>query len=318
MRFERFTYLQPSGFAGDHNSGVFPSICLSSKEERKRRTGLKVVYPILPSWLIKKKKDFTDGVKTLEKMGFKVLNRRFVTRLPSNRKKADQIHSAFADQKTEVILAQRGGYSSMKLLPLIDFGLIRKNPKTLAGFSDVSTLLNVIYERAGLITLHSPMIVNFSEPRKFTVRSFLNAIQGFPQKNLFANAPVRVYRHGNARGTLKGGNLATLTALIGTHWEIDTAGSVLFLEDVDEKLYRVDRYLTQWILAGKLRKIKALILGDFSGLRSKDVYKILLSQMKIHFPVVHTPYIGHGKTKMTLPVGAAVDLDTSKKSLTLR
>ena len=251
-------------------------------------------------------------------MGFKVLNRRFVTRLPSNRKKADQIHSAFADKKVEVILAQRGGYSSMKLLPLINFELIRNNPKVFAGFSDVSTLLNVIYERAGLVTFHSPMIVNFSKPQRFTVRSFLNAVQGFPEKNLFAGAPVRVHRPGKAQGILKGGNLATLTALIGTEWEIGTAGSVLFLEDVDEKLYRVDRYLTQWFLAGKFDKIKGLILGSFSGLRSKDVYKILSTQMKIHFPVVHTPYIGHGKNKMTLPVGATVDLNTSKKSLTLR
>ncbi len=297
---------------------MFPLARPSSLEGRKRRTGLKVVYPILPSWLIKKKKDFTDGVKNLEKMGFKVLNRRFVTRVPSNRRKANQLHSAFADNKVEIILAQRGGYSSMKLLPLIDFDLIRKNPKVLAGFSDVSTLLNVLCEKAGLVTLHSPMIVNFSKPQRFTVGSFLNAVQGFPQKNLFLGAPVRVYRHGSDRGVLKGGNLATLTALIGTEWEIDTTGSILFLEDVDEKLYRVDRYFTQWILAGKLRKIKALILGDFSGLRSMDVYKILSTQMKIDFPVVHTPYIGHGKNKMTLPVGAAVDLDTFQKSLTLR
>jgi muramoyltetrapeptide carboxypeptidase len=279
---------------------------------------LKVVYPLLPSWLIKKRKDFVDGVKNLEKLGFKILNRRFVTRLPTNRKKADQIHSAFADKKVEVILAQRGGYSSMKLLPLIDFELIRKNPKTLAGFSDVSTLLNVLYEKAGLVTLHSPMIVNFSKPQRFTVRSFLNAVQGFPQKNLFAGAPVRVYRPGKARGILKGGNLATLTALIGTEWEIDTAGSVLFLEDVDEKLYRVDRYLTQWFLGGKFDKIKGLILGSFSGVRNREVYRILYTQMKVNFPVVHTPYIGHGKYKITLPVGATVSLDTSKKSLTIR
>ena len=279
---------------------------------------MKVIYPILPSWLIKKKKDFTDGVKNLEKLGFKVLSRRFVTRLPSNRKKVEQIHSAFLDKRVELILAQRGGYSSLKLLPLLNFGLIRRNPKILAGFSDVSTLLNAIYERAGLVTFHSPMIVNFSKPPRITVRSFLNAVHGFPQKNLFAGAPVNVYRHGRAQGVLKGGNLATLTSLIGTEWEMDTKGSVLFLEDVDEKLYRIDRYLTQWILGGKLKGIRAFILGDFSGVRNREVYKILSTQMKINFPVVHTPYIGHGKNKITLPVGAKVSLNTFNKSLTLR
>jgi muramoyltetrapeptide carboxypeptidase len=279
---------------------------------------LKVIYPLLPSWLVKKKRDFIDGVKSLEKLGFKVLNRRFVTRLPSNRKKADQVHSAFLDKRVEVILAQRGGYSSIKLLPLLDFGMICKNPKIFAGFSDLSTLLNVIYEKTGLVTLHSPMIVNFPKPPRINVLSFLNAINGFPQKNIFAGAPVRVYHHGSARGILKGGNLATLTSLMGTEWEIETAGSVLFLEDVDEELYRVDRYLTQWFLAGKFRRIKGLILGDFRGLRNREVFKILSTQMKVHFPVVHTPYIGHGKNKITLPVGAVVDLDTFKKSLTLR
>ena len=279
---------------------------------------MKAVYPLLPSWLVKKKKDFTGGVRNLERMGFKVLNRRFVTRLPSERRKVDQLHSAFLDKQVEIILAQRGGYSSLKLLPLIDFPLIRKNPKILAGFSDVSTLLNAVYERTGLITLHSPMIINFTRPPGINVRSFLNAVRGFPQRNLFAGAPVRVYRHGKARGVLKGGNLATLTSLIGTEWEMETAGSVLFLEDVDEELYRVDRYLTQWLLGGKFDKIRGLILGDFAGLRNREVYRILSTQMKIRFPVVHTPYIGHGKRKITLPVGARVSLDTSAKTLILQ
>ena len=146
----------------------------------------------------------------------------------------------------------------------------------------------------------------------------MNAVQGFPQKNLLAGAPVLVHRRGKARGILKGGNLETLTALIGTEWEINTEGSILFLEEVDEKLYRVDRLLSQWILAGKLKKVKALILGDFRGLKNHDVYQILSTQMKIQFPLVHSPYIGHGRNKITLPVGARVELDTSKKSLLIQ
>jgi len=279
---------------------------------------LKVVYMMTPSWLVKKKKDFVDGVKNLEKLGFKVMNRRFVTKLPSTGQKVKQVHAAFLNKKVEVILAQRGGYSCMKLLPHLNFNLIKRNPKIFAGFSDLSALLNAIYERTGLMTLHSPMVTNFSEPSKFTIQSFLNALNGFPQKNLFAGVPVNVYHSGIARGTLKGGNLVTLTALIGTGWEIDTDGSVLFLEDVDEKLYEVDRNLTHWILTGKLRKINGLILGDFGGLKDKDVYKILSTQMKIDFPLVHCPYIGHGQNKITLPVGARVELNTPKKSLTIR
>jgi len=278
---------------------------------------LKAVYTITPSWLIKKRKDFTDGVMNLEKLGFKVINKRPVTKLPSTRRKVAQLHAAFLNKKVEIILAHRGGYSCMKLLPHLDFNLIRSNPKILAGFSDLSALLNVISERTGLITLHSPMVINFSPPSRFAIRSFINAVNGFPNKNLFEGVPVKVHRSGISRGRLKGGNLITLTALMGTEWETDTDGAILFLEDVEEKLYEVDRYLTQWILAGKLQKVKGLILGDFRGIKDRDVYKILSSQMKIDFPLVSCPYIGHVKNKITLPVGARVELDTRKKALTL-
>ena len=206
---------------------------------------MKAVYTITPSYLIKKKKDFTAGIRNLEKLGFKVINKRPVTKLPSIQRKVAQIHAAFLNKKVEIILAHRGGYSSMKLLPYLDFNLIRKNPKTLAGFSDLSALLNVISERTNLITLHSPMVINFSMPSRFTIRSFLNAVNGFPNRNLFEGVPVKVHHNGIARGRLKGGNLITLTALIGTEWEMDTDGTILFLEDVDEKLYEVDRYLPQ-------------------------------------------------------------------------
>jgi muramoyltetrapeptide carboxypeptidase len=238
--------------------------------------------------------------------------------MPFLPRKVKQIHSAFLNKRFEINLAQRGGYSSMKILPHLDFDLIQKNPKIFAGFSDLSTMLNAIYERTGLITLHAPIVINFSEPSKPMVRSFLNAAQGSPQKNLLAGAPVFVYHRGKARGILKGGNLETLTALIGTEWEINTEGSILFLEEVDEKLYCVDRLLSQWILARKLRKVEALILGDFQGLENYDVYQILSTQMKIHFPLVHSPYFGHGKNKITLPIGARMELDSSKKSLLIQ
>jgi len=278
---------------------------------------LKTVYTIAPSWPIKKKKDFSSGVKSLERLGFKVINKRPVTTLPSTRRKTEQLHAAFLNKKVDIILAQRGGYSCMKLLPYLDFNLIQKHPKALAGFSDPSALLNVISERTGLITLHAPMVINFSPASRFTVRSFLNALNGFPKRNLFQGVPLKVYRSGIARGLLKGGNLITLTALIGTEWEVETEGAILFFEDVEEKLHEVDRYLTQWILAGKLNKVKGLILGDFRGIREQDVYRILSSQMKIEFPLVSCPYIGHVKNKITLPVGARVELNTTKKALSL-
>ena len=276
------------------------------------------VFIVTPSYLIEKKRDFTSGIKQLKESGFKVINEQFPQELPSPRQKAEQIHAAFADPRVEMILALRGGYSAMKALPFIDFELIRTHPKIIAGFSDLSALLNPIFERTGLVTLHAPMVINLDTPTPFTLKSLINSIKGFPEKNLLKGAPCKVYNPGSAAGILKGGNLITLTALIDTDWEIDTAGTILFLEDVDEKLHQVDRYLTQWILAGKFRDVKALILGDFRGLRSRQVYDILASQMALKFPVVHCPYIGHVENKITLPIGAEVVLQTERKQLLIK
>ena len=276
-----------------------------------------VICTITPSWLVRKRRDFVKGIKNLEKLGFSVRNRTIPARMPSNPTKVKEIHAAFLDPQVRIILAQRGGYSSMKLLPHLDFQLIKKNPKVFAGYSDLSALLNPIFERTGLITLHAPMVINFAQHSRITVLSFLNAIQGFPDRTLFAGAPVEVYHPGVARGILKGGNLVTLSALIATEWEIETKGAVLFLEEVDEMLYKIDRHLTQWILGNKFRGVKGIILGNFKGLRNKEVYNILSSQIKIDFPVVHCPYIGHLRDKITLPIGARVELNAREKSLVI-
>ena len=276
------------------------------------------VFIATPSCLIKKKRDFTGGINHLTRLGFNVINPEFPLTLPSPQEKAKQIHAAFEDPAIDIILALRGGYSAMKSLPFIDFDLIKKHPKIIAGFSDLSALLNPIFERTGLVTLHAPMVINLGTPTPFALKSLVNAVKGYPEKNLLKGARFRVYNPGSASGILKGGNLITLTALINTDWDIDTEGSILFFEDVDEKLHEVDRYLTQWILAGKFKGIKALILGDFRGIRNRLVYDILASQMELDFPVIHCPYIGHVANKITLPIGAEVELDTDHKQLLIR
>ena len=279
---------------------------------------MKNIFIVTPSYLIKKKRDFTGGIKQLTGLGFNVINPEFPEKLPSPQEKADQVHGAFADPGVDIILALRGGYSAMKSLPYIDFELIKKFPKIIAGFSDLSALLNPIFERTGMVTLHAPMVINLVTPTPFTLKSLVNAVTGYPEKNLLKGARCKVYNPGSTCGILKGGNLITLTDLIDTDWEIDTAGSILFLEDVDEELHEVDRFLTQWILAGKFKGIKALILGDFRGVGSQKIYDILTLQMALDFPVVHCPYIGHVANKITLPIGAEVELNTDRKQLVIR
>jgi len=267
---------------------------------------------------MKEKGAFTQGIKQLEKLGFNVVNREFPKTLPSPREKADQIHRAFLDPTVDTILAQRGGYGAMKSLPFLDFELIKSHPKIIAGFSDLTALLNPIFDQTGLCTLHAPMLTSLAAPTQFTLDSFRNATQGYPEKNLFKGAPVKVYHAGTATGTLKGGNLITLSALIHTPWDLEINDSVLFFEDVDEKLHKVDRCLTQWILSGKFKGVKALVLGDFGGIKSRQVYDILASQLEMDFPVVHCPYLGHVPDMITLPIGAQVELNTAKKQLIIK
>ncbi len=275
------------------------------------------IYIITPAWIIKNKKHYYKGIKVIEKLGLTVLNKKFVNKQLPIKQKVRQLHRAFLKKNVDIILAQRGGFGCIKLLPYINFDVIKNSNKKFCGFSDLSALLNVIYEKTKLITYHSPMLINFANTTDFTIKSFLNAINGFLNKNLFYNAPVRIFNHGKVEGILKGGNLVTLTSLIGTAWEINTNDTILFLEEVDEQLYKVDRAITQWILSKKFDNIKALILGNFRGLNINDLYKILKQQIKIKFPVVYCPYIGHLKNKITLPVGAKVRLDTYKKTLEL-
>ena len=276
------------------------------------------VFIVSPSYLIEKKIDFLDGINQLSRLGFNVLNPGFPEKPLSPFEKANQLLDAFQNPKVEIILALRGGFSAIKILPLLDFAKIRKHPKIFAGFSDLSALLNPITERAGFVTLHAPMIINLNSPTDFSINSFLNAIRGYPDKNLFQQAPLEAYQQGAATGVLKGGNLVTLSSLIGTAWDIDTTNTILFFEDVDEEFHEVDRYLTQWTLAGKFNNIKGLILGDFRGLNSEDVFRVLASQLEIDFPVIHTSNIGHVENKITLPIGAKVEMDTVKKHLLIK
>ena len=276
------------------------------------------VFIVTPSYLMKNKRNFSAGIKQLQKLGFNIINPGFPQVLPSPQEKAEQIHKAFADPAVDLILALRGGYSAMKSLPFIDFDLIRRNPKIIAGFSDFSALLNPIFERSGQITLHSPMLINLDIPTDFTVKSLENAVAGYPQKDLLRGTRCKIFQPGSATGILKGGNLVTLSALIDTEWEINTSGSVLFLEDVDELLHEVDRNLTHWLLAGKFKGVKALILGNFRGIKSQQIYDILSSQLTLDFPVLYCPYIGHVKNKITLPIGAEVELNTDKKQLLIK
>lgn len=227
-----------------------------------------------------------------------------------------QLHEAFVDPSIKAVIAVRGGYGCARLLPELDWALIASNPKIILGFSDISALLLAIHAHTGLVTFHGPS-ASKSWP-KWTLTGL--------QKVLFEAKPhrfeyihpreVKILRPGCAQGTLVGGNLSVITSLIGTgflpkYWH----DKILFLEDVNEEVYRLDRMLMQLHLAGILPQIKGLIFGCFNHCSNKVPFSFDILELqqrfceKYSYPVLTNMTFGHQAEMHTLPIGSEVLLN---------
>lgn len=246
------------------------------------------------------------------------------------------LHQMFADPEVKAVFPIRGGYGSAQLLDRIDYELIRRSPKILVGYSDITALHLAIHGRTGLVTFHGPVTMSgFSD---YTQNNFRRAL--FEAKPLggLTNPPesnplrpghiLRAVCPGRARGRLTGGNLSLVCALMGTPFEIETRGRILFLEDVGEQPYAIDRMLTQLRLSGKLEQAAGIIFGECSDCRPREfqpsfestlslgeVVDRILGGLKI--PVLSGLTIGHTNDQLTLPLGVAATLDADQGELTI-
>lgn len=226
------------------------------------------------------------------------------------------------------IICVRGGYGVMRILPMLDFTTIQQNPKIISGFSDHTALVNTIYDRCNLVAFHGPMAV--AEFDDFTRQWFLPLVypdlakqQKFePLTYVDTSAKLTTLAPGKARGRIVGGNLTMLTALMGTPYEVNTDGAILFLEDVGETAYKIDRMLTQLWLAGKLQSCAGIVLGQFTEGKDstyattvEEALKSRLSPLKI--PVLGNFPLGHVKEKFTMPIGVMAELDADSRKFTL-
>lgn len=238
---------------------------------------------------------------------------------PDAQRLAD-LHAALADPEVVAIHAVRGGYGCMRILDGIDAALLRANPKLLIGYSDL-TALHALWAREGLPTLHAPMAASdMLLPGREADRDALFAVL---RGGLLAGAVLAPERlpeawqvPGRARGRLIGGNLSLVAALLGTRWAWDARGAILFLEDVNEELYRVDRLLTQLRLAGVFEQVAGFVLGSFTEATSPQP---LLHQLlePLGKPLVAGWPSGHGTPNRPLPLGVAAELDAGAGTLTL-
>ena len=229
------------------------------------------------------------------------------------------LHAALGDRDVAALHAVRGGYGCMRILDTVDTALLRANPKLLIGYSDL-TALHALWVRAGLPTLHAPMSDMLLPGREADQQAlFTTLLRGLRAGDVLAPeldaAGLRV--PGTARGRLVGGNLSLVAALLGTPWAWRSEGAILFLEDVNEELYRVDRLLTQLRLAGVFDAVAGFVLGSFTEATSPQA---LLREMLVPLckPVLGGWPTGHGTPNRPLPLGLQVELDAAAGRITLR
>lgn len=234
------------------------------------------------------------------------------------------LHTAFADPEIDAIFCLRGGYGTPRLLDRLDFDLLRANPKPFVGYSDITALHLAINRYAGFVTFHGPMLNadllgDKQPPTESSLFSFLRGRLGAGSVLTHPAAyPLTTIEPGIACGRLLGGNLSMIAAVMGTPYEIDAEGIILFIEDVNEPIYRIDRLLTHLRLAGKLAQVGGVLVGDVAGVDRVALERLLKQTFApLGIPVLSGWCSGHCDPNLTLPMGALVRLDAGEQRVVL-
>ena len=292
-----------------------------------------VIGIISPSSPVSDKVKLDSGVSYFEKMGYRVKvginamkERGYLA--GTDEERVEDIHSMFLDNEVKLIICLRGGYGASRLLDKIDYRIVKNNPKIFCGYSDITVLQNAFFMKTGLITFAGPMAgVDFYEDiSEFTEQNFWNTVTS--NKPIKLNCPkgkrLSSYRRGIAGGKLIGGNLSMFVSLIGTEYLPEPEGKILFLEEVGEVPYRIDRMLNQLRLSGYLGKIKGVILGSFTDCMENDLQRKSLKLEEVmedyfindfHVPVLYNLNHGHIKDNITIPFGLNVKINGINCSL---
>lgn len=271
-----------------------------------------------------------EAKKNIEDMGYQVIlgectKKQWYSYAGTDEERAEEINSFFDDKSIDAIICMRGGYGSNRLIELLDFEVIKRNPKIFVGYSDITTLHIALNEKANLITFHGPMAVsNFTgNYNRDTYENFIEMLSNSKYEQSIKNITkeLKVLNEGRAKGKLVGGNLATLIATLGTEYDLDYNGKILFLEEIGEKTYKIDRFLNQLKKHDVFEKIEGLVLGDFKNcIQDSEKDMTLLEVFQNYFkelkkPVIYNFESGHSEPMLTLPLGAICEIDTYNKEL---
>jgi muramoyltetrapeptide carboxypeptidase len=251
------------------------------------------------------------GVQFLEAAGFRVrLGAAALAKTGylagTDADRVADLHEMFCDPEVRAIIAVRGGYGSGRLLPLLDPDIIRAHPKIFVGHSDLTFLLGDFVQRAELVTFHGPMVAGL-QARPDAADALLAMLSG--DRVRWHQAAEAVVQPGTAEGLLVGGCLSVIVAMLGTPYALETKGRLLFLEDVNEKPYRIDRMLTQLRQAGALDAVSGVIFGEMSGCTAGPHERVSVRDVIAEaftdapYPVAFGLPTGHGQGTLTLPLG---------------
>jgi muramoyltetrapeptide carboxypeptidase len=269
-------------------------------------------------------------VETLKKEGYKVLVGKTVGSKSTNyfsgtdNDRLKEMQAYLDDKSVKAILCGRGGYGTGRIIDKLNFKTFVSNPKWIIGFSDITLLHSHIFTNYKIAMLHAPMAAAFANANHnpANIVSLLKALKG--EKNNYTTKPNKLNSVGKAKGKLIGGNIALLANAVGTPSDINTKKCILFIEDIGEQLYAIDRMMYQLKRSGKLTNLAALIVGDFSDMQDTDrpfgktIHEIISDIVaEYDYPVCYGFPVGHGNENVALKVGVKYTLEVNKKGASL-
>jgi muramoyltetrapeptide carboxypeptidase len=267
------------------------------------------------------KEELEQGLEILRHMGFRV---RLADGLfdvhgylaGEDARRAAQLMEMFQDASVDAIMCARGGYGCMRILPLLDYHLIRRHPKPFIGFSDITALHQAFRMLGGMVTFHGPVVCTLFKDEELSRSSLLETLSG-QMPAAVSDAQMRSILPGAAEGRLTGGNLTVLCHLLGTPFAPSFDGAILFIEDCGEALYRIDRMLTHMKLSGCMEGLAGIALGSFKNCGDEaDICNLVRQQFEARaIPIVAGLSAGHAQKNVTLPLGIQVRLDADMAKL---
>lgn len=242
----------------------------------------------------------------------------------SDQERYNDFNLALKDENTKAIMCMRGGYGSLRIINSIEWKFFKKNPKIFIGFSDLTPILNYIFKKFKIISFHSPMLTS-NLNNFYSKESLINSIT-MPKNNYYIENPKNINLKSfklsktTAKGHIVGGNLSLICSTMSTKYEIPFKNNILFIEEINESPYKIDRMLTHLYLSGKVNQCSGIILGQFTNCVDENKIKVedvLIEKLNLFKkPCIYNLCAGHGEPRLTIPIGAMAEIDTN--NLTIR